>query len=330
MKILFSAALSLLVVTTYCAKKLPPTSPDRFAPGLSRVETVDRLHLRLKFSEPIDPNSLSKNDFAITADSTNLGILSVSSGEAPDNVLLLTEPQKAIPYELVGQAADTAHNVSRFKKIFTGSTRPDTTPPRITSIFPGLSAVRARKNFTIRLTFSEPLDTARAPVYTVLPAVLKNRLSLRWTAGETNLDFALADSVGPDTTVYFIVAPTLTDLGGNHLLTPGFTVFTTDTVLPAGTVGGTLKYGSKPVRNGFVLFYKTDETKAAAVSDFLGGFTVPLPPGEYRVKAFADTAGSGDVQLFIEIPSFNTESKNLDLELKPPEKPLRLNELLTQ
>ncbi len=325
---LFHFVFWLLVLTSFCAKKLPPTSPDRFAPRLKKIETVDRLHIRLKFSEPIDTRSIAKDDFSITADSSTLRVLSVSSAEDPNSLLLLTEPQKLIGYDVHGLVRDTANNITRFQKSFIGSTQPDTVPPHIIAIAPSVSAVRVRKNFTIRLIFSEPMDTTKALAYAILPGALKNRIGLRWAPDQAGLSFAITDSLGPDTTVYFIFAPTLPDLEGNPLVAPGFTVFTTDSALPASSVSGSLKFRAQALANGVILFYQKNESFAGAISDYLGGFSVPIAPGAYSIKAFADTAATGTAQLFLEQPTVTTETKNLELELKPLPTPMRLNELL--
>lgn len=325
---LFLFACSLLTLTAFCAKKLPPTSPDRFAPRLKKIETVDRLHVRLKFSEPIDTRSIAKNDFTITTDSSTLRVLSVSSAEDPNSLLLLTDPQKPIGYAVSGLVRDTANNMTRFQMSFIGSTQPDTVPPHIIAIAPSVSAVRVRKNFAIRLLFSEPMDTTQALAYAIMPGALKNRIGLRWTPDQAGLSFAITDSLGPDTTVYFIFAPTLPDLEGNPLVAPGFTVFTTDSALPASSVSGSLTFRARPVAQGIIFFYQKNEPFAGAISDYLGGFSVPIAPGAYRIKAFADTTRTGTAQLFVEQPTVTTETKNVEFELQPLVTPRRLNELL--
>lgn len=203
---------------------------------------------------------------------------------------------------------------------FTGSLLKDTFPPRITTISPKTGTVKQKKNVRIAVGFSEEVDTVIPMNWIVLPQALKSRFNPLWQPNFRQLSFTLIDSLGADTVVYFTLLRSVFDFEGNRLAAPGFTFFTSDTLLNTKLVTGKITDKNKPVANSFVIFSTTgDSIKSMALTpvDSTGSFAIQIREGIYDVSAVADTNFDDLVDLSGKILGFNTTKETLYVEVNP-------------
>jgi hypothetical protein len=317
---------ALLVLLVACAKRLPPPNPDRFAPSFQGLNVVNQNRLDLVFDEPMSQKDMSLADFAIvTANGDTLGLLAAAFSPDGATISLLTRRQRSEKYTLTGSALDVAGNGTRFQRRFVGSSRPDTVAPMITGIAPRNYATRVRKGVIVSFSFSKATDTMTYGGVIVLPAGLESRFDRKWSTGLDNLQFTLKDSLGPDTTVSFILLPMVRDFAGNHLRQAAYTSFTSDSLLLPRLVKGKLTFEGKPPVNGYVVLGQDAPVAATPVrSD--GSFTLRARPVDYSVLAAADTNYDGYVDLSARIGRA-TLPESLAVTLQPETLRVRLDSI---
>ena len=298
-----------------------PPSPDRFSPRLEDIEVINRTKINLTFNEAIAPQSITKDSFLITSSNNEtLLIIDVTMGGKDKTITLITEKQQPIRYSLSTEVSDVAENRAKVRTNFVGSRIKDTMPPRISSITPKTGAVKQKKNVRIAIGFSEEVDTVIPISWVVLPKELKDRFKALWYPDHRQLTFSLADSLGNDTVVYFMLQRSVFDFEGNRLLAPGFTFFTSDTLLNTKLVTGKIIGKNKPVTNGLVIFTTTgDSIKSMALTpvDSIGSFAIQIRAGIYEVNAVADTNFDDRIDLSGKILGFNTTQETLSVEIYP-------------
>uniref|UniRef100_A0A7C6EA54 SbsA Ig-like domain-containing protein n=1 Tax=candidate division WOR-3 bacterium TaxID=2052148 RepID=A0A7C6EA54_UNCW3 len=303
-----------------CAQKMLPPSPDRFPPRLAEIEVLNRTKLNLKFNEEISAQSVTKDNFLIySTQNETLSVKEVMISRRGDIITLVTEKQNPIHYLIQAQVSDLAGNRAKLRSRFLGSVKKDTIPPRIVEITPKLGSTKQKK-ITIRLRFSEEIDTLRPLNWAILPKSLKNRFEQSWQSDYRNLDLTLPDSLGPDTIVYFTLLPTIFDFEGNRLTGPGFTFFTSDSTLNTKLVTGKIQYQNRPITQGLVIFaqvYDSLRALALTVVDSIGSFALQVREGIYEVTAVADTNYDNRVDLSGRIKEFNTTAQELLIEVHP-------------
>lgn len=292
-----------MLLVLACAKKALPPNPDRFPPHLAEVQAVNRNRVDLIFDEAMQQKDVSVSDFTVlTARGETLKLLAVSGGTDAATLSLLTAQQAALKYTLTGFAHDQAGNPTRFTRGFFGSIRPDTVGPTVSSISPRAFSTGLRRNVTVMVAFSKTIDTLTMREVWILPAGLAARFKREWDPSLSAVRFVLADSLGPDTTVTFILPPYIKDFVGNRLDHAGFTVFRTDTTALPRVVSGRLEAGGKPVSDGYVVL--ADEQPAlAVVSRSDGSFSLRARKQPYAATALADTNRDGVVDLSAFRPS---------------------------
>jgi len=296
-------ALVVALLLLACARKAMPPNPDRFPPHLAGVEAVNQFRVDLVFDEPMQQKSLNAGDFLVSGPTGDtLKLLAVIGGSDPATLTLSTVRQTVQKYIVTGAAKDVAGNPTHFKHAFTGSARPDTIGPSLSSIQPRPFSTRQRKNLVLTLSFTKPIDTLTLARLWILPASLSRRFKPGWDPTLSAVRFTFADSLGPDTTVSVIVPPYLKDFSGNRLDHPGFTTFTSDTATLHKLVHGRLEHGDKPVADGYVILSQA-QPMLCAVSRTDGTFALRARDEPYAVLALADTNRDGVVDLSASLPS---------------------------
>ena len=304
-----------------CAQKMLPPSPDRFPPRLEEIEVQNRTKINLSFNEDITPKAIIKDSFLITSISNEtLLIKELTIGRKDNIITLITEKQQPIRYSVLAKVSDMEGNRAKVQAHFKGSVIKDTFPPRITNISPKTGAVKQKRNVRTEVRFSEEVDTVIPVSWIVLPKDLKDRFKTLWYPDHRQLTFTLSDSLGRDTIVYFTLLRSVFDFEGNRLLAPGFTFFTSDTLLNTKLVTGEITYKNKPVADGLVIFSTTgDSIKSVALTpvDSISSFAIQIRPGIYDVTAVADTNFDDRIDLSGKIQSFNTTAEKLVIEVYP-------------
>ena len=343
------AALALCgLLLMSCAKKALPPSPDRFRPQLLEVETRTRSLVALVFDEEIDGVKLAPDSFHLTGPGgETLGLRGVSLGRSTDEVQLWTPTQELKLYQVQGIVWDRAGNWTRFRARFRGSSRQDTIAPRVTRVDPSPGSARQKRGVTIRVTFSEAIDTSGAVSWMFVPAECDTWFKRSWTADWQTLAFKRMESLPGGALIYLLVQPGAMDLERNRVKGPAFTYFTSDTIFEAVPVKGKAKWLNGPLGTGTVLFQEagvgsgesgvvTDSMKAGTgavsirttglapvLSD--GSFSTRVRKGEYEVVAVADTNGDGLAELVSPLLKFNTDAESLSLSLEPESVPKPVN-----
>jgi len=317
-------AAAFLLAALFCAKKMLPPSPDRFAPRLVGVEALSRVRVELEFDEPLDARKLAAESVSVrSAAGSELGILGLSRGRQPQRVVIWTPVQEPVGYEVRGVVWDAAGNPGRFRAGFKGSVRRDTIPPRVARILPAPGATRVRQ-LTVSVRFSEPVDTAGVSRHLILPAAHETLYHRAWEPDWQEVGFVCRDSVPARTVHYFLLLPGTADLEGNRVRDPAFTYFTPDSSLDAAAVRGRARRSRGPLGTGTVFFADT-LTRALAVVLADGTFSGRVPAGVRSVRAVADTNADGLIDLVSPEQEFVTGAESLDLFLAPETLPRPLD-----
>ena len=299
---------------------LPP-SPDRFSPRLEEIEVQNRTKINVTFNEEIESKGISKDSFLITTtDLETLAIKEISLSRRSKVVTLITEQQKPVRYMFQANIIDLSGNRAKVQSEFMGSIVQDTIPPRILEISPKIGAVKQKKNIRIGLRFSEEIDTIIPVEWIILPKVISGRFTPNWQSDLRHLNFTMADSLGADTVIYFVLLRSAFDFEGNRITYPGFNFFTSDSLLNTKLVTGKITDKDKPLKDGFVLFSKSVDsiqTMAIIPIDTAGTFSIQIREGLYNVTALADTNFDNRIDLKGEIHDFNTTVESLLIEVHP-------------
>uniref|UniRef100_A0A7C4CB73 SbsA Ig-like domain-containing protein n=1 Tax=candidate division WOR-3 bacterium TaxID=2052148 RepID=A0A7C4CB73_UNCW3 len=321
------AVVAGLVATglLFCAKKMIPPSPDRFAPRLVSIEAPSRVRVELEFDEPLDVRRLAVDSIAVRdAAGGELEVRGVSRGRRPERLSLWTATQSPVTYEVSGMVWDMAGNAARFRRVrFKGSQRIDTIPPRVTRVQPEPGATRVRP-LTVVFRFSEAVDTIGVSRELIVPAGLETLFSRVWEPDWQAVGFVCRDSVPPGTVQYILLPAGTPDLEGNRAQEPAFTYFTTDSVMDALSVKGRVTWSGGRLGTGVVLFADSlTRALAAVLSD--GSFSCRVRAGTYSVFAVADTNSDGLVDLVSPERQFSTGAESVELFFAAESTPRPLN-----
>lgn len=308
-----------------CAKKLPPSSPDRFAPYLIETDSRSRVQLELAFDEPINPTRLEIDSFVLTGPGDlEKRIRGVAVGRSADRVLVWTEPLTVTPHLLRGVVWDDAGNPCRFRVGFRPSPLADTVEPRIREVRPSPGAARLKTIPVIAVSFSEPMDTAITPCHMFAPKAVETLYVRKWSGDWQRLEFVYQDTARRTGAVYFIMGPGARDFGGNATAEPSFTYFTQDTVFSGVSVEG--RVIPTPGRGGFgVVYFDRGETRAMAPMRADGSFRVSVDTGTWQVRAVADTNRDGLADLVAPYTAFMAPGDSLVIGLLPETLPAPIN-----
>jgi len=235
--------LSLIIIAVNCGHKGAPLVKDRLRPGLKKVASLNNRQILFSFSEGLDIKSLKPEDIAITADSQALKIITVYPSLSNAEIVAVTEPQKAIVYNVSGTVYDSSENKGIFKAQVTGSVRPDTIAP----IAKTYSQGSRRDDITIQ--FDEAMDTSSITIK-ILPG---KSFTAVWTDYRTVnlLPRDSAEVLRNDTTYYFLIRD-CRDLSGNRI-TPLITRVTPDTAYQPLYLRGKVKYNDTLAAGGWAV-----------------------------------------------------------------------------
>jgi len=325
-------AAGAVVFFSFCAKKMLPPSPDRFAPHLEEIDTRSRSQVELVFDEEIDPAKVVADSFSVTGpDGGRVELRGASLGRQADRVSLWTPVQVAAGlYELHGVVWDRAGNPTRFRARFRGSEKRDTIAPRVVRVEPSPGAAGLRSGAAVRVKFSEPVDTSGTLSFMFVPARYDTLFKRAWDPDWQGLGFVNRDSLPEGAIIYFMLEPGAADLEGNRTRVAAFTYFTPDSVFAAEPVRGKAEWHQGPLGTGTVFFHAESlaettavESRTTALAAVLrdGSFFTKVRQGGYEVEAVADTDGDGLVDLSSAVVRFSTEQESLELTLEPEKSP---------
>jgi hypothetical protein len=193
----------------------------------------------------------------------------------------------------------------------------DTTPPVLVSTYPGSSATGVPTNTQIRVTFSEPMDTASAEAaFRITPAVAG---SFDWAGDNAVMYWKPETALSVQTTYTYSVDTTATDVAGNRLQPAGsFQFSTADTSAPPSVVymlgrsvmdGWFTHWGGSPYSQGrFTLEYHPVQPPpdiVASVKTIIDSLTLCEQPVLFFKLCFVDFVGGDSA----------TAQQNLDRNL---------------
>jgi hypothetical protein len=327
--------LTAFLLPVWCAKRMPPPSPDRFPPRLELVRTRGRTGLELVFDEPVDSRAFPAESLRVAGpDGVELAVRGLTAARGGERVLVWTALQASVVYELTARVPDLAGNVARVRARFRGSQLADTIAPRVTSVRPGPGQTGYTAD-EVSYEFSEPMDTLIRPQFIAIPAALETqfvpawdpswqRLVLRRPAlrvgveveagrpGDSALVAPEPGSVLPIPTTYVALLPGLTDLDGNRTTRVSVTSFTRDSLLVGVPLHGRVA-GPTPA----LVFVLADTLIALAATDERGVFTLQVDAGSYDVVAVSDTNYDGRADFVGRISAFVPGPESLMLQLQP-------------
>lgn len=238
----FIYPLTLIVISLlFCAHKGAPLHIDRIDPKLKKITPVNDHQIFLYFSEELDTTSIKSENFLIYTEQETLKIISVTPGNAPEQISIYTQKMSKIEYFIDGRVYDLSRRVGFFKTKFIGSIKPDTIQPVITKYSKGFKL----KNFY--LEFSEPIDTGSIKYY-VFP---KRKMLKDWHYMKKLYLNPETDSLNYDTTYYLFISE-LQDLSGNRGA-PFVTTITPDTIYNPVFIRGRAVFNDTPLTSGIGL-----------------------------------------------------------------------------
>jgi hypothetical protein len=254
-------ALILLVVTislySACGKKLPPTSPDRWAPRVLNVQPVDEHHLKIFFSERVDTLTSGKLvNYQIVdherAETT--AIIYAEREKQGDEVLVTIAELAQKEYSLlVYNIKDLHGNLMRFaEKGFSPSTDRDTSAPLLKYTKPSRVLTSAPAESTIFLRFTEPMDTAAASLDDFIQTNLTIDSALTWNKTLTELTLRYRLDEGKMSRLF--VLPKVTDLSGNPLAELRILGLTTNDTIPRNRLNIDIEAPDTALANAYGFF----------------------------------------------------------------------------
>jgi hypothetical protein len=296
----------LLFSVVGCGKRGLPPSPDRWAPKLAAARAADRNHVDVIFSEKLDRvTAARRQSYVVTSEEGDT--LQVHSANLMPNgqtVRLTTQTQESVRYSVfVSDITDAAGNELRpgSAESFEGSTERDSDRPQVKSIYPAEGSIGVPADSAVRVFFSETMDTSSVSLergsLIVLPPPADSVLA--WNDEMSSFSVPILALTSQKTSVY--VMRGCTDYGGNSLLRPERSTFTTGDTMPGGIISGvlTLPEVLRPFQSSIGLFdsvwtpLSLDYTR-----DSTGSFTFShVEMGRYIVAAAKDEDGDGDFDL---------------------------------
>lgn len=309
-----------------CAKKMLPPSPDRFAPRLEEVNARSRVQVELVFDEPVVPPAESDAESFVVLDRGGLPrkIRGVSRGRRRECLLVWTEALAPAQYTILGRVVDEAGNAAQFRRLFFAAKIVDTIAPTVRGIRPLPGSVGLRRDPTVEVTFSEPVDTSVAPSVLVVPRWLDTLFKRRWSPDWLSLSLRCLDSLADSEVVYIVLLPGVRDLSANLCWQTGYTYFASDSLMPAAAVRGRVRLDEGGIGVG-VVFFDDGVTKAIAPVLSDGSFATRLRHGRYAVSCAVDLDLDGLAEFVSQGIEFNTQAESLELVPALLSSPVRID-----
>jgi methionine-rich copper-binding protein CopC len=120
----------------------------------------------LTFSEPVDPNTVNTDTFAVFNGANEVGM---NIYRSLDNTVVTLDPYQPLPYGatitvvVTNDVKDLAGNrLPDFASTFTVETAPDTSQPAVAGVRPPNGAQNVSPNSSVVLFFTQPIDTSTA------------------------------------------------------------------------------------------------------------------------------------------------------------------------
>jgi hypothetical protein len=210
------------------------------------VEAVNRRHVKVVFSENVDPGtSLEISNYNCFESETDRALLVLAATVRNRNeVDLTTSIQSPSSYTLeVSGIKDLSGNQMSLQRIgFDGSAARDPHPPRVSTIHPADGSVGFAPDSGISIHFSEAMDTSSVQKQCgLLPA---GSLRIQWNEGMRQFR-VFPEGIEQDEVYNLYVRDACKDLEGNLLEEWAFVTFTSDSALPQGYVTGYLRNGEQ-------------------------------------------------------------------------------------
>ncbi len=249
-----------------CAKKLPPPSPDRFAPRLIRIQALYDNSLVLYFNEPLDTSSLDIQNFVIY--NAQIKLISFFD-ETQTSIRIITSPLQKGRYKIKGVVKDKSKNQAFFEKVFKSTKKKDTIPPEIRKVIPQTMRVSFPYNITIDI--SEPIDTSASSLFllSTIPVYEK-----KWRKGFTQFKLVVKDTLYKEVPFAFLIFPTLRDFSQNPLEGYYSFLFVADTLLKIEMMPGRV-VGVKN-KKAIVVVSKKHKFCVSSITDTVGRFRLPI------------------------------------------------------
>ncbi len=195
---------------------------DTTAPRLEAAIASDARHVHLRFSEPMQDEPLTRPDnyrIALREGGDTLQVVAaLVDAERPNYVHLATSQQKPHPYRLLIRQAYDLNGLSLQEACveFTGSAIPDTLPAGVARTWPQDSARAVACVTSMRVTFTEAIDTARAIGALVLTDSAGQRIPgrVRWLSSAQCLFAPIGPLIGRSRHQAFIFGSLLRDVAG--------------------------------------------------------------------------------------------------------------------
>lgn len=276
----------LIPLLLFCAKKLPPPSPDRFPPRVKEIRPLYNNTLLIFFNEPLDTTSLNPSNFSLTKDTQHIQIRNLAFFNEKNTTLQIItaslNPEEK--YTIKGFVKDKNKNQAFFSKSFKAIAKRDTIPPEIEKISP--TTMFTSFPYNIRLKFSEPLDTLSSKLNFL--SSIKD-IYIEITKGIKEVKITVKDTIYKKTPFSFLILPTLYDFSKNPVLRYYSFFFIADTTLPIKTVIGKIEGEAKNENIVITAFYK-QHLETCAISDTTGFFKLNLiQKDSIRLICFSDT-----------------------------------------
>lgn len=235
LKIVGISIIYILLFISNCGKKLPPTSPDRWAPKVLNVDAVDEHHLRIYFSERIDtltPKNLTNFKILNSENSETTNVIYSERDKKGDEVLLTIPELEDRKYSLlIFKIKDIKGNLmERAEKSFKPSKEKDTIPPLLKYTRPSRMRTSAPQDSLILLRFSEPMDSGACRIDNFLLTYVALDSLFKWN--ETLTELTLHYRLVKDKICKLYILPLLPDLSGNPINEMRILTLTTSDTLP--------------------------------------------------------------------------------------------------
>lgn len=324
LKIIYISIFYILFLLSGCGKKLPPTSPDRWAPRVLNVNAVDEHHLRIFFSEKIDTLTPKKLD--------NFKILNPENGETTsviyserdkkgDEVLITVPKLEDMKYSLlIFNIKDIKGNLMiRAEKSFKPSNEKDTIDPILRYTRPSRIRTSAPLDSIILLRFSEPMDSGACGINDFVTTYIDIDSLFVWN--ETLTEVTLRYRLVKDKICKVFMLPLMPDLSGNSLIEMRILTLTTSDTLPKNRMNIKIIKDEKeltktyaflrnasdrlfqdisPVDTTFSFFFTPPDTYFISVVAQDSLDTTGLWWGEKKIAFFPDTTRSVDEEVEVD------------------------------
>jgi hypothetical protein len=279
-----------------CGKKLPPTSPDRWAPRVLNVQPIDKHHIRIFFSERLDsitPRKLVNYQIVDHEQAETTAIIYAERAKNGDEVLITIPVLEEKKYSLLMyRIKDLKGNMMKFaEKSFTPSTEQDTIAPLLKSTKPSQMLSSAPAESTIILTFTEPMDTGGVSLANFMQTNLLIDSTLVWNKTYTELTLHYRLQEGRMSRLFIL--PQLPDLSGNPLAEMRILSLTTNDTIPRNRLNIDIATGDSSLTNtyGFLSLRKDRLLHDVVWADSNRSFSLYFAtPDTYFISIIAEHA----------------------------------------